>query len=102
MLQVTSIYISLNEDYTSNLLAKASVTFDRCFTIKDIELRQNKFYDGTSNTNKYYIRFPENRKKRTIAHPIVEDLRQNIEINIINKYEYLRRKRDEKLSGDYN
>lgn len=100
MLQITSVYINLNEDYTDDLLAKAAVTFNNCFMVKDIEIWKNKLYDGANS--KYFTKFPVNKKHRSIAHPISEDLRQNIEINIINKYEYLRRKIDERLSGDYS
>lgn len=85
MIELSSVYVKLNDKPYEKVKAYVDIVFNDLFVIHNLVLRENR--DGELK-----LYFPNNVKRKTIAHPLSEDLRKHIEINVLNKYEYIRRK----------
>ena len=79
-MEVTEVRVfPVNEE---KLRAYVTITFDRCFVIRDLKIIQ-----GTSGL---FVSMPSKRRKdgtyRDIAHPINNETRRMIEEKIITEY----------------
>lgn len=79
-MEITEVRIFFADE--DRLKAYVTVTFDRCFVVRDL-----KIINGNSGL---FVAMPSKKKKdgsyRDIAHPIHSDFRQEIETIILNKY----------------
>ena len=75
------------------LKAFVSIVFDRCFMVNDIKIIQGR--DGL------FISMPSRKKKngefKDVAHPLNNETRQTIEIEVVREYERVLAERGESL-----
>ena len=93
MIELTSVYIKLNDEPYNKIKAYADIVLNDMFAVHDLTLKENR--DGN-----LALYFPNNSKRKTIVHPLTEDLRKHIEINVLNKYEFIRSKYGNSISRD--
>lgn len=93
MLELSSVYVRLQDKPNSNIKAYVNIVFDDLLAIHDLVVKQK-------NDGELRVYFPNNVKRHTIAHPINDDLRKHIEINVLNKYDYIRRKYGDSVRED--
>ena len=82
-MKITDVRVRMVKKDDSKLKAVASVTFDDCFVVHDI-----KVIEGTEG---FFIAMPSRKTGegdyKDIAHPINMDMRDNLEKNILEKYQ---------------
>jgi len=87
-MKITEIHIILSDEKV--VKAYVDIIFDNCFIIKGIKIIQGK---------KLFVSMPSRRKKNgtfvDIAHPINNEFRLNMELQILKAYEQ-KLKKDEK------
>lgn len=93
MIELTSVYVRLVDEPYTKTKAYADIVLNDLFAVHNLVLKEDR--DG--NLKLY---FPNNIKRKTIVHPLSEDLRKHIEINVLNKYDFIRSKYGESVSGD--
>ncbi len=80
-MEITEVRISLRDD--AKLKAFASITLDDCFVIRGL-----KIIKGQTGT---FVAMPSRKRKdgdyQDIAHPINQDMRENIENQVLKEYE---------------
>ena len=91
MIELTSIYIRLLDEPYTKIKAYVDIVLDGVLAVHDLTIKEK--LDGT-----LHVYFPNNIKRKTIAHPLSDDLRKHIEINVLNKYEFIRSKYGESIS----
>lgn len=79
-MEITDVKIHLRNE--EKLKAYATITFDRCFVIRDLKIIQG--------TNGMFIAMPSRKKLdgtfKDIAHPLDNDTRKMIESKILEAY----------------
>jgi stage V sporulation protein G len=90
-MEITEVKVfPVNEE---KLKAFVSIVFDRCFMVNDIKIIQGR--DGL------FISMPSRRKKngefKDVAHPLNNETRQMIEIQVVEEYERVLAERGESL-----
>ncbi len=90
-MEITEVKVfPVNEE---KLKAFVSIVFDRCFMVNDIKIIQGR--DGL------FISMPSRKKKngefKDIAHPLNNDTRRRIELDVVDEYERVLAQRGESL-----
>jgi stage V sporulation protein G len=90
-MEITEVKVfPVNEE---KLKAFVSIVFDRCFMVNDIKIIQGR--DGL------FISMPSRKKKngefKDVAHPLNNETRQMIEIQVVEEYERILAERGESL-----
>ncbi len=90
-MEITEVKVfPVNEE---KLKAFVSIVFDRCFMVNDIKIIQGR--DGL------FISMPSRKKKngefKDVAHPLNNETRQMIEIQVVQEYERVLAERGESL-----
>jgi len=90
-MEITEVKVfPVNEE---KLKAFVSIVFDRCFMVNDIKIIQGR--DGL------FISMPSRKKKngefKDVAHPLNNDTRRMIEIQVVEEYERVLAERGESL-----
>ena len=90
-MEITEVKVfPVNEE---KLKAFVSIVFDRCFMVNDVKIIQGR--DGL------FISMPSRKKKngefKDIAHPLNNDTRRRIELDVVNEYERVLAQRGESL-----
>jgi|GEM_PF-70154 len=90
-MEITEVKVfPVNEE---KLKAFVSIVFDRCFMVNDIKIIQGR--DGL------FISMPSRKKKngefKDIAHPLNNDTRRRIELEVVDEYERVLAQRGESL-----
>jgi stage V sporulation protein G len=90
-MEITEVKVfPVNEE---KLKAFVSIVFDRCFMVNDIKIIQGR--DGL------FISMPSRKKKngefKDVAHPLNNETRQMIELQVVEEYERVLAERGESL-----
>ena len=83
-MKITEVRIALRED--DKLKAFASVTFDDCFVVRGLKI--------ISGNGGMFVAMPSRKKPdgsyQDIAHPINNEMRDELEQTVINEYEKIK------------
>lgn len=81
-MEITEIRIKLTDRNKNDIRAFASITFDDCFVVRGLKIIEK---------NKFFVTMPSRRRKdgsfSDIAFPINNDVRSEIELKVLEKYE---------------
>lgn len=93
MIELSAVYVKLCEKPNTKVKAYVDIILNDLFKVHNLVLKENR-------KGELKLYFPKNIKRHTIVHPLNEDLRKHIEINVLNKYEFIRSKYGDRIRKD--